>query len=106
MDYKIFVAERIAQLRQAKGTSARDMSLCMGQNVNYINQIENCKTEPSLSLLFYICEYFGLTPQEFFDVENPHPTRLNDLMESAKQLNENELLHLSDFIKEVVSKRK
>ena len=106
MDYGNFVAERIAKLRQARGVSARDMSLSIGQNVNYINRIENRKAEPSLSGLIYICDYFGLTPQEFFDRETPYPVRLKDFMEDVKRLDENELLHLSSFVKEIISKRK
>src|SRR5215475_8587907 len=106
MDYEVFVAERVAKLRQAKGASARDMSLSIGQNVNYINHIENRKAEPSLMGLIYIWEYFGISPSEFFDAENSCPARLKNLVEDMKQLDENELLHLSGFVKEIVSKRK
>lgn len=102
MDYVYFVSERIAKLRQSKGVSARDMSLSIGQNENYINQIENRKTEPSLSGLIYICDYFGITPQEFFDTENPYPARLKDFIEDVKRLNDNQFLHLSKFMKEMV----
>jgi len=56
--------------------------------------------------LIYICDYFGISPSEFFDAENPCPARLKELFEDMKQLNENELLHLSNFIKEIVSKKK
>ena len=106
MDYVVFVAERVSKLRQAKGVSARDMSLSIGQNVNYINHIENRKAEPSLSGLGYIFDYFGITPQEFFDTENQHPERLKDFIEDVKRLDENELLHLSGLVREIVSKRK
>ena len=106
MDHVSFVSERITKLRTAKGVSARDMSVSIGQNVNYINTIENCKMEPSLSGLFYILEYFEVTPQEFFDTGNPHPAQLNELISDVKLLDENELLHLSNFIKEIISKRK
>ena len=34
-------ARRMSQLRQAKGVSARDMSLSLGQSAGYINNIEN-----------------------------------------------------------------
>ena len=37
-------AERLAQLRIAKGVSARDMSLSVGQNAGYINSIEKWKS--------------------------------------------------------------
>jgi transcriptional regulator with XRE-family HTH domain len=100
------VPERIAKLRLAKGASARDMSLSIGQNVNYINHIENRKTEPSLTGLIYICDYFGITLKEFFDEGNPYPAQLSGFMEDVKQLDEKELAHLSDFVKEIISKRK
>ena len=106
MDYENFVPERIAKLRQDKGVSARDMSLSMGQNVNYINHIENRKTEPSLSNLFGICDYFGITPQEFFDEDNQQPATLRALIADIKRLNENALIHLTEFIKEISKKQK
>ena len=106
MEYEVFVAERVSKLRQAKGVSARDMSLSIGQNVNYINHIENRKTEPSLSGLIYICDYFGITPQEFFDEGSKHPARLKDFIEDVKRLDENAFVHLSSFVKEIVGKKK
>jgi len=106
MDYEVFVSERIAKLRQAKGVSARDMSLSIGQNVNYINHIENRKTEPSLSGLIYICDYFGITPQEFFDEGNPYPDKLKGIIEDLKLLDDTALTNLSGVVKEMVVKKK
>ncbi len=60
---------RLAKLREEKGVSARDMSLSMGQNPGYINNIESGKSMPSLSGIFYICEYLGITPKDFFDID-------------------------------------
>ena len=40
---------RLAKLREEKGVSARDMSLSMGQNPGYINNIESGKS-PRTSL--------------------------------------------------------
>ena len=60
---------RLAKLREEKGVSARDMSLSMGQNPGYINNIESGKSMPSLSGIFYICEYLGITPKDFFDTD-------------------------------------
>lgn len=51
-------AERLSTLRQEKGVSARDMSRSIGQNENYINNIENKKAFPSMTSFFYICEFF------------------------------------------------
>ena len=59
MVYEDFVPERLAKLRMQKGVSARDMSLSLGQANNYINNVENKKTLPSMQSFFYICEYLG-----------------------------------------------
>ena len=56
---------RLAKLRTAKGVSARDMSLSIGQSAGYINHIENGKALPSMAGFFYICEFLDITPQEF-----------------------------------------
>ena len=53
MEKKQF-ARRMSQLRQAKGVSARDMSLSLGQSAGYINNIENGVNLPSMSTFFYI----------------------------------------------------
>lgn len=89
--YEEFTQERIAQLRMQKGVSARDMSLSLGQNSSYINQIENKKALPSLQGLFYICEYFDITPQQFFDLDNDYPVRLAELVEDLKKLDSHTL---------------
>ena len=52
MVYEDFVPERLAKLRMQKGVSARDMSLSLGQANNYINNVENKKTLPSMQSFF------------------------------------------------------
>ena len=47
-------AKRLAQLRNQKGVSARDMSLSLGQGAGYINNIENKNNLPSMTVFFYI----------------------------------------------------
>lgn len=63
-------SNRLSKLRTQKGVSARDMSLSIGQNPGYINNIETGKTLPSMSNFFYICDYLNITPKEFFDIES------------------------------------
>ena len=48
MDEKDF-ALRLAQLREKKNVSAREMSLAIGQNAGYINNIESGKSLPSFN---------------------------------------------------------
>lgn len=103
--YEEFTQERIMKLRVQHGATARDMSLSLGQNESYINQIENKKALPSLHGLFYICDYFHITPQEFFDEGNPYPEKLKELMDEAKKLDEESLSHILAILKEINRKK-
>ncbi len=85
---------RLAELRSIRGASARDMSLSIGQSENYINAIENNKAYPSMTVFFYICEYLGITPQEFFDTELKNPTKSRELEQAARGLSPEYLDHL------------
>ena len=102
MDEKDF-SLRLAQLREKKGVSARDMSLSIGQNPGYINNIESGKSMPSLSGIFYICEYLGITPSEFFDIDSKNPTRLNDVIKDLKRLNDKQLDTIATLIKDIIN---
>jgi transcriptional regulator with XRE-family HTH domain len=99
-----FTQNRIAQLRLQKAISARDMSLSLGQNDAYINKIENKKALPSLQGLFYICEFFGISPKEFFDDGAKNPAQLNELMEDLRKLDDNALATVTAVVKEIMRK--
>ncbi len=101
MDEKDF-SLRLAQLREKKGVSARDMSLSMGQNPGYINNIESGKSMPSLSGIFYICEYLGITPAEFFDVETKSPSKISDIIADLKRLDDRQLDIISALIQDII----
>lgn len=83
--------KRLTQLRMNKGVSARDMSLSIGQSPNYINGIECGDNYPSMATFFYICDYFGITPKEFFDIESTNPTKATELIEVVKSLPNDQL---------------
>lgn len=82
---------RLAKLRTDKGVSARDMSLSIGQNPGYINNIETGKSMPSLTGIFNICDYLGITPKELFDTETQNPTKASELYAIAKGLSGEQL---------------
>lgn len=103
MDEKDF-AIRLARLREKKGVSARDMSLSIGQNPGYINSIETGKSKPSLDGLYFICEYLGVTPSEFFDTETVNPTKLNAIIKDMKKLNNQQLEMIGALVKELIKK--
>jgi transcriptional regulator with XRE-family HTH domain len=93
------LCERIAHLRTAKGVSARDMSLTMGQGAGYINSIESKKAMPSMRGFFYICEYFNISPKDFFDVDSAVPELLNEIVEDMKALSVEQLSSIAHIVK-------
>ena len=90
---------RLAQLRTKKGVSARDMSLSIGQNHAYINNIESGKALPSLAIFFYICEYLNITPSEFFDLDSKNPEKLQSLIKDLKKLDDKQLDSIAEIVK-------
>lgn len=86
MDWQEDFGKRLAQLRAKKGVSARDMSLSIGQGASYINGIENGHNLPSMTVFFYICEYLGVTPEEFFADETSDPAALSPIIKDMKKL--------------------
>ncbi|MBQ3010565.1 MAG: helix-turn-helix domain-containing protein [Oscillospiraceae bacterium] len=89
--YEEFIAQRLAMLRSQKKVSAREMSLAIGQNESYINRIENKIAQPSMQSFFFICEYLGITPAEFFDELNDYPVDLHEVILVLRELNEEQL---------------
>lgn len=94
-----FIKQRIAKLRTDKNISARELSLQLGQSTGYINTIENGKSLPSMSMFLYICEYFKITPQEFFDEDAEYPKLIQDIIKESKKLDKQSLESLLTIIK-------
>lgn len=86
--------KRLVELRLNKGVSARDMSLSIGQSAGYINNIENGVNLPSMTVFFYICDYFKISPMEFFDTETKNPSLASELLDASKNLSNEQLEHL------------
>ena len=105
LDYLTWVARRIEELRIQKGVSAREMSLALGQSTGYINKVESGRALPSIPVLIYICEYFDITPQEFFNVESPAPQRSKELLREIEKLNAVQIDHLMLIVKDILGKK-
>ena len=94
-------SRRLTELRMEKGVSARDMSLSLGQSAGYINSIESGINYPSMAVFFYICEYLGITPKEFFDTDVGSPKQLAELLEAARHLSPKKVKTLTDLANEM-----
>ncbi|MGN1167485.1 MAG: helix-turn-helix domain-containing protein [Lachnospiraceae bacterium] len=105
--YEEEFCKRLSELRIQKGVSARDMSLSLGQNAGYINHIENRQALPSLPVFFNICEYFDITPAEFFsDADRPtiDYVNLTSVTSDLRSLKAEQLACIYYLIKELKNK--
>lgn len=105
MDYLSWFPMRITELRTQKGVSARDMSLSLGQSESYINKIENKRTLPSMAGFIYICEYFGITPQEFFNEGSPVPQKTKEVIQELEKLTSSQIDHIMLIIHDIIEKK-
>ena len=101
-EWKKYFAERIAGLRMSKSDklSSRKLSQELNQCESYINKIETGRALPSMEMFFKICEYFDITPAEFFmDNTDPHQkNELNDLYSAMNSDSRDLILQLAKKI--------
>lgn len=102
---KNFIGERISELRLKKNVSEYQMSLDLGKNKSYIQNISSGRSLPSMSQFYEICRYFDITPQEFFDegLHNlPLYQKANDLL---KQLDDDDMMAVIAILKRLTAKK-
>lgn len=86
-----FIRRRISELRMQKGVSEYKMSLDLGHSKGYVQSISSGRALPSLMELLYICDYFGITPRDFFDPAIQYPALLSELNTYAADLGQADL---------------
>lgn len=89
--------KRLVELRIKAGLSEYQLSLGLGLSKGYIQQISSGKALPSMKHFFDICEYFDISPSEFFDIENKDPALTKELVAVARSLNEEQMKLLIDI---------
>lgn len=97
MDYQ-FIRQRITELREKKGVAEYKMSLELGHSRNYIQNISNGKSKPSIEEFLYICDYLGVTPSDFFDEQNEQPILVQKVVNGVRTLSEQDLILLLSLI--------
>ena len=102
--YAEFVRERITALRLQKGASEYKMSYDLGHSRGYINNISSGKTLPSMVEFFAICDYFNITPMEFFDTGTENPIRKKELITAADSLCDDDMKLAAEIINRLSKK--
>lgn len=94
-----FVQERITELRCARDVSEYRLSKDLGYSKGYIQSISSGKTFPSIAALYEICDYFKITPKEFFNDESaPDSELVHDLILEIRSLPPEEQYFLYHFL--------
>lgn len=87
-----YVRNRITQLRLQKGVSEYQMSYDLGHSRGYINNISSGKSLPSLNEFFAICDYFEITPVEFFNENQTKPELVHKALSKFQSLNDSDMI--------------
>lgn len=93
-----FIRKRITQLRLKKGVSEYQMSYDLGHSRGYVYNISSGKALPPLKEFLAICDYFELTPQQFFDERVSHPELIQKVINELYRLSEDDILMLLGLI--------
>ncbi len=86
-----YVRHRITQLRLQKGVSEYQMSYDLGHSKSYINNITSKKAMPSMTEFFAICDYFKITPIQFFDDGQENPILNDEVKNELAKLDNNDM---------------
>ena len=65
--YEKMTQERIAALCLSRSVSERKVSNDLGHSDGYLNSITRGRALPAMREFFLICDYFSITPKEFFE---------------------------------------
>lgn len=86
-----FIRKRITQLRLQKNVSEYKMSYDLGHSKSYVQSISSGRALPSMPEFLYICDYFGVTPAEFFNTEEDEILKQKELNRETNNLTADDL---------------
>lgn len=104
MDAK-FVRDRITELRMLNNVSEYKLSLDLGRSHSYIQSISSGKTSPSMSVFFDICNYFDISPSEFFDKDIHNPNHIHRIVDKLKMLSDDDLDFFEETLRRYLDKK-
>ena len=103
---KSFIRHRYAVIRNAHKISARKLSFELGQSSEYINQIENGNSMPSIENLLNFCDYFDISLGEFFDESIAYPVEYKTVIGELNKLDTMELNTVTELLKMINAHKK
>ncbi|MBQ7880849.1 MAG: helix-turn-helix transcriptional regulator [Clostridia bacterium] len=96
------IVKRINYFRNKAKLSAKDLSLQIGKNYNYINRLEYLDFNLSSTVLFDIIKALGITTEEFFATDYINYSTKKELcdaiIDAVKSVPKDKLSNLIDKI--------
>ncbi len=96
-----YIGKRITQLRIDRKLSERKLSLDLGHNSGYFYNISSGRSLPSLKELLAICDYFGMSPKEFFSGDEEPSIKKQQTKMLIDTLDEEDLDTIMDIIRKI-----
>lgn len=93
-----FIRDRITELRLQKGISEYQMSYDLGHSRGYIYNISSGKCLPPMNEFLAICDYFNITPSEFFNDKLKNPGLIQTAIDGIEKLSDEDLLLILNLI--------
>lgn len=101
-----FIRGRITQLRLQKGVSEYQMSYDLGHSRSYIYNISSGKSLPPMTEFLQICDYFNITPCEFFDDSSENPALIQMAIEELHKLDDDDIMLIINNIRRLAKDKK
>jgi transcriptional regulator with XRE-family HTH domain len=69
-EYPVYpIGERIRHFRELKGISTNKLANLSGISQSYLRDVELEKKNPTIEIIYQLCEALGISLKEFFDDE-------------------------------------
>lgn len=82
-----------------KKISENKMSELLGHSSGYIRGISSGRALPSMQEFFYICDFLGVTPQQFFDAGQANPAKIQAIADGLASLDAENLDLVASLVK-------
>lgn len=101
------IGTEIKKFRETNKLSQNDMAQKIGINRNQLSRIETNKSEPSASVLKSLCEIYNINIEKLLHIKrnNNIENLSNEILESCKYLNEEDLNFVLRIIHSIYNER-
>jgi len=102
---KNFIGDRITDLRVKKNLTEKELSRALGRSPSYVQALTSHNSLPSFQTFFEICDFFQITPSEFFDPSLKDPAFHHQIMAYIQEMSEEDLNFCCELFKRMYSKQ-